>query len=142
MDTASAMIMIFVDTKSYESYRELWQQAYENGQVTAAKRDEILKTFYPFYETATPEFLHNDATVDASLAAMQFMLAAPVHGYATNPIGGYDPSKAATTLGLDSERYVPVMGIAIGKPAVEGNLGEDLSVKSIRYSAEKVAEFI
>ncbi|RRK10218.1 nitroreductase family protein [Lactiplantibacillus garii] len=142
LDTASTIVMIFGNTKSHEAYRDLWQKAYENGQVTAEKRDEILKTFLPFYESATQDFLKNDATVDASLAAMQLMLAAQLHGYVTNPIGGYDPSKAAIAMGLDPKQYVPVMAVAIGKPAPAGNLGENLAVKSIRYAPEQVMKFI
>ena len=75
--------------------------------------------------------------VDSSLAAMQFMLAARAHGYDTNPIAGYDAKKAATALGLDPERYVPVMAIAVGKAD-----SESTDIKSTRYSVDDVIEFL
>ena len=37
------------------------------------------------------------------------------HGYDTNAIQGYNSKVAAEKLGLDPERYVPNMAIAIGK---------------------------
>lgn len=67
---------------------------------------------------------------------MQFMLTARAHGYDTNPIAGYDAKKAATALGLDPERYVPVMAIAIGKAD-----SESTDIKSTRYSVDDVIEF-
>lgn len=137
LDTSSAMVMIFGDTLAYKSYRDLWNKAYENKQITAEKRDEVFKTFLPLYENASTDMLKADATVDSALAAMQFMLVARAHGYETNPIAGYDASKAATALGLDEKRYVPVMAIAIGKPAPD----DKDEVKSVRYTAEQVTQF-
>ncbi|WP_407069851.1 nitroreductase family protein [Loigolactobacillus coryniformis] len=137
LDTSSAMVMIFGDTLAYKSYRDLWNKAYENKQITAEKRDEVFKTFLPLYENASTDMLKADATVDSALAAMQFMLVARAHGYETNPIAGYDASKAAAALGLDEKRYVPVMAIAIGKPAPD----DKDEMKSVRYAAEQVVQF-
>lgn len=72
--------------------------------------------------------------IDGSLAAMQLMLVARYYGYDTNPIGGFDQDKIAEALGLDPERYVPVMIVAIGKAAVEGH-------QSVRLSVEDVLSF-
>lgn len=44
--------------------------------------------------------------------------------------------KAATALGLDSERYVPVMAIAVGKAD-----SQSTDIKSTRYSVDDVIEF-
>lgn len=136
VETASAMVLVFGDTAAFKSYRDLWNKAYENGQVTKEKLDEILRTFLPLYEHADREMLVADATVDASLASMQLMLAARAHGYEANPIAGYDAKQAAPLFGLDPERYVPVMAIAIGKPDTSKH-----EVKSTRYSVEQVSEF-
>ncbi|HBK5982499.1 TPA: nitroreductase family protein, partial [Staphylococcus pseudintermedius] len=64
-------------------------------------------------------------------AAMQFMLVAREHGYETNPIGGFNREDIAAGLGLDPERYVPVMIIAIGKAAEEGRPTSRLDVERI-----------
>ena len=135
--TASAVVMIFGDTLAFESYRDLWNKAYENGQITAAKRDEVLNPFPPLSESAPKSMLINDSMVDCSLAAMQLMLTARAHGYESNPIAGYDAKKAAPAFDLDPERYVPVMAIAIGKPVDEG---VD-KVTSSRYPVKDVMDF-
>ena len=46
---------------------------------------------------------------------MQFMLTAKAYGYDTNPIGGLIKENIAKIIGYDSDRYVPVLAIAIGK---------------------------
>ncbi|WPW67029.1 Putative NAD(P)H nitroreductase YodC (plasmid) [Lactiplantibacillus plantarum] len=137
VQTASAMVLLFGDTQAFKSYRALWNKAYENKQITKEKLDEVFNTFLPLYEHASRDMLVADSTVDTALVAMQFMLAARGHGYETNPIAGYDPKKAATTWGLDPERYVPVMAIAVGKPAPD----DEGEVRSVRYPVEQVYEF-
>ena len=117
-------------------FRSLWENIYEQKQISKEELDRILNTFLPLYENADKQLLTADAMVDSSLAAMQFMLAARAHGYDTNPIAGYDAKKAATALGLDPERYVPVMAIAVGKAD-----SQSTDIKSTRYSVDDVIEF-
>ncbi|WEV71007.1 nitroreductase family protein [Lactobacillus sp. ESL0785] len=137
VETCSAMVLLFGDTEAYKSYRDLWTKAYHNGQIDKAKLDEVFNTFLPLYESANYETLVMDATVDTTLAAMQFMLIARSHGYETNPIGGYNTKKAAEIWGLDSKRFIPVMAIAIGKREA----GAKPEVKSVRYPVEQVYQF-
>lgn len=139
LETSSAIVFVFGDTQAYKSYRDLWNKAYEDGRITAEKRDEVLKTFLPLYEAASYEGLVHDAKTNSSLAAMQFMLVARGHGYETNAIQGYNAKVAAETLGLNPERYVPNMAIAIGKPD-PNNLPSE--IKSTRYTTEDVCQFL
>ena len=57
------------------------------------------------------------AMSNASLAAMQLMLAAEARGLSTLAMGGFDHQRFAETF-ITESRYVPVMLIAVGK-AVE-----------------------
>lgn len=139
LETSSAVVMIFGDTEAYKSYRDLWNKACDDGQISPEKRDEVLKTFLPLYENASRETLLFDAKTNSALVAMQFMLVARAHGYETNAIQGYDSSAAAEALGLDSVRYVPCMAIALGKPDPAKQPAE---VHSQRYSVEKISEFL
>lgn len=136
LETSSAIVMLFGDTLAFKKYRALWENIYEQKQISKEELDRILNTFLPLYENADKQLLTADAMVDSSLAAMQFMLAARAHGYDTNPIAGYDAKKAATALGLDPERYVPVMAIAVGKAD-----SQSTDIKSTRYSVDDVIEF-
>ncbi|WEV43588.1 nitroreductase family protein [Lactobacillus sp. ESL0684] len=137
IDTCSAMVLLFGDTDAYKSYRDLWTKAYHNGQIDKAKLDEVFSTFLPLYEHADYDTLVMDSAVDSSLAAMQFMLVARAHGYDTNPIGGYDTTKAAEMFDLDPKRFVPVMAIAVGK-TTKDYVPE---VKSVRYPVKQVFKF-
>ena len=69
------------------------------------------------------------------MAAMQLLLVARAHGYEANPMSGYDFGKIASTFGLDSERFIPVTAVAIGKP--EGDY-----TKSVRYNVKDVTDFM
>ncbi|APT18278.1 nitroreductase [Amylolactobacillus amylotrophicus DSM 20534] len=135
LDSCAAMIFVLGDTLSYQSYRDVWNKAAEEGRITPEKRDEVFKTFLPLYESATPEFLTMDATIDASMAAMQLMLVARAHGYDTNPIAGYAADKVVQTLGLDKTRYVPVVALAVGEAA-------ETPISSARYTAAELTDFL
>jgi len=135
IDSCSAMVFVLGDTQSHKVYRDVWNKACDEGKITPEKRDEIFKTFLPMYESATREFLIGDATIDSSMAAMQLLLVARAHGYEANPIAGYAADKVATTFGLDPQRFVPVMAVAIGK-------AEETPIDSNRYDATSLTEFI
>ncbi|GAB5056675.1 nitroreductase family protein [Companilactobacillus alimentarius] len=134
-DSSSAVIFVLGDTQSHYKYRDVWNKACENGQISPEERDKVFKTFLPLYEHADRSFLEKDATIDGSMAAMQLLLVARAHGYEANPMSGYDFGKIASTFGLDSERFIPVTAVAIGKP--EGDY-----TKSVRYNVKDVTDFM
>lgn len=134
-DTSSAVIFVLGDTQSHYKYRDVWNKACENGQISPEERDKVFKTFLPLYEHADRSFLEKDATIDGSMAAMQLMLIARAHGYEANPMSGYYFDKVAPALGLDGDRYIPITSIAIGKP--DGDY-----TKSVRYSVDDVTDYI
>ena len=134
-DTSSAVIFVLGDTQSHYKYRDVWNKACENGQISPEERDKVFKTFLPLYEHADRSFLEKDATIDGSMAAMQLMLVARAHGYEANPMSGYYFDKVAPALGLDGDRFIPITSIAIGKP--DGDF-----TKSVRYNVDEVTDFI
>lgn len=136
VDTASAIIFVFGNTKSYLKYRDLWNGMVESGKVAPEARDAALNNFLPLYEHASREMLLADSMVDSALVSMQIMLVAREHGYESNPMAGYDSSKAAAEFGLDPEQYVPVMAIAIGKPNAS-----EVVPDTVRYDVKDVTEF-
>ena len=134
-DTSSALIFVLGDTQSHYKYRDVWNKACENGQISHEERDKVFKTFLTLYEHADRSFLEKDATIDGSMAAMQLMLVARAHGYEANPMSGYYFDKVAPALGLDGDRFIPITSIAIGKP--DGDF-----TKSVRYNVNEVTDFI
>lgn len=134
VDTSSTMIFILGDTQSHYKYRDVWNKAAENGQITTEERDKIFNTFLPLYEKADRNFLEKDATLDGSMVAMQLLLIARAHGYEANPMSGYYFDKVVPEFGLDSERYIPITSIAIGK-------SDEEYTKSVRYDVKDVTDF-
>lgn len=134
LETSSAMILIFGDMKCQEFGPEIYNKAVDQGKMSPEVRDYQLGAIMPMYDRLTPEQMNDVVKIDASLAAMQLMLVAKVHGYDTNAIGGFEADQLADAIGLDSERYVPVMILAIGK-------GMESGYDSVRLEAAQVTAF-
>lgn len=133
-DTSSAMVMIFGDMNCYEYGEEIYDQAVAEGKMPAEVRDQQLAAILPYYQNFTREQMNDVVKIDASLAAMQFMLVARSHGYETNPIGGFEADQLAEAFDLDKERYVPVIILSVGKAVEEG-------YESVRLAPEKITTF-
>ncbi|CAM3161207.1 nitroreductase family protein [Lactiplantibacillus plajomi] len=135
VDSASAIVFIAGDTQSHLVYRDVWNKVYKAGNITKERLDQILGTFLPLYENATPDFLRLDATIDCSIVGMQLLLMARAHGYDANAFSGIDFEHMIPTLGLDPKRYVPIMGVAIGK-------ADEEPLHTTRYDAKTQTEFL
>mgnify|MGYP001225582513 CR=1 FL=1 len=133
-DTSSAMIIIFGDMKCYEKAEKIYGKAVEKGFMPENVKKELMDFFMPSYENATREKMNDLVKIDSSLSAMQLMLVARAHGYDTNPIGGFEDDQLAEAFGLDPERYIPVIIIAIGK-------ADYTSFESVRLDVEDIASF-
>jgi nitroreductase len=133
-DTSSAMILIFGDMKCYEKADEIYGKAVKEGIMPEEVKDEIINMFVPFYEKASREKMNDIVTIDSSLIAMQLMLVARHYGYDTNAIGGFEEDKLAEAFGLDKDRYVPVLILAIGKSNYESH-------ESVRLDTANICSF-
>ena len=133
-DTSSAMILIFGDMKCYENAETIYGEAVEKGIMPENVKEEIMNIFIPIYERANKKEMNDIIKIDSSLAAMQLMLVARHHGYDTNAIGGFEEDQLAKAFGLDPERYIPVLILAIGKSNYETH-------ETTRIDAEKISSF-
>ncbi|NWK83421.1 nitroreductase family protein [Staphylococcus sp. GSSP0090] len=114
-DTSAAMVVIFGDMKSQTYGEDIYTNAVKQGLMPEEVKNEMLEKVIPLYDNAPKAQMNDIVKIDSSLAAMQFMLVAKAHGYDTNPIGGFESDQIADAFGIDSERYVPVLIVAIGK---------------------------
>ncbi|MGY3725107.1 Nitroreductase [Granulicatella balaenopterae] len=133
-DTSAAMVLFFGDMQCHEHAEEIYGEAVERGIMPQEVKDNLLGMFVPSYQNASKQHMNDIVKIDSSLAAMQFMLVARAHGYETNPIGGFEEDQLAEAFGLDPERYVPVLIVAIGK-------GDYTSHDTVRFNAEKITTF-
>lgn len=130
-DSSSAMILIFGDMKCYEKTDQIYSQAVEAGYMNEDDKNKSVELFNQVYKSFSKEEMNDVVKIDSSLAAMQLMLVARAHGYDTNPIGGFEKDQMAEAFGLDPNRYVPVMIVAIGKAAYTAHKSPRLDVKDI-----------
>lgn len=133
-DTSSAMILIFGDMKCYEKTEEIYSKAVEAGIMSKEDKNKSVELFKQSYKSLSKEEMNDVVKIDASLAAMQLMLVARAHGYDTNPIGGFEKDQLAQSFGLDSDRYVPVIILAIGKASEQAR-------KSVRLDIDSITKF-
>ena len=133
-ETSSAMVLIFADLKSQERAEEIYGKAVAQGKMPEEVKEKQLSSIVPMYENAPREMMNEIVHIDASLAAMQLMLVARSYGYDTNAIGGYKKDGLAKAFGLDEDRHVPVLLIALGKANEEG-------FESVRLDASDVTTF-
>lgn len=130
-DSSSAMILIFGDMKCYEKTDEIYSQAVEAGYMNEDDKNKSVELFNQVYKSFSKEEMNDVVKIDSSLMAMQLMLVARAHGYDTNPIGGFEKDQLAEAFGLDPDRYVPVMIVAIGKAAYTAHKSPGLDIKDI-----------
>ncbi|WP_164178190.1 nitroreductase family protein [Streptococcus thermophilus] len=133
-ETSSAMILIFADLKSQERAEEIYGKAVTQGKMPEEVKEKQLSSIVPMYENAPFEVMNEIVHIDSSLAAMQLMLVARSYGYDTNAIGGYKKDGLAKAFGLDEDRHVPILIIALGKADEEG-------FESVRLDASDVTTF-
>ena len=133
-ETSSAMVLIFADLKSQERAEEIFGKAVTQGKMPEEVKEKQLSSIVPMYEKAPFEVMNEIVHIDSSLAAMQLMLVARSYGYDTNAIGGYKKDGLAKAFGLDEDRHVPILIIALGKADEEG-------FESVRLDASDVTTF-
>lgn len=132
-DTSSAMLLIFGDMECFRLAETIYDQAVKDGHMPQEVRDKQVSSIVPLYQSFSREKMNEIIKVDSSLMAMQLMLVARSYGYDTNPIGGYIEENLAETFDLDSNRYVPVFIIAIGKALETGYSSLRLPVETIAF---------
>ncbi|MDR4435368.1 nitroreductase family protein [Bacillus tequilensis] len=118
---SSAVVAILGDLKANENGEEVYAELVSQGYVTDEIKQTLLGQINGAYQSE--QFARDSAFLNASLAAMQLMIAAKAKGYDTCAIGGFNKEQFQKQFDI-SERYVPVMLISIGKavkPAHQSN---------------------
>ncbi|MCA0984435.1 nitroreductase family protein [Halobacillus yeomjeoni] len=131
VETSSAVVAVFVDMQSLDYLEPIYNQAVEEGKMPADVRDYQVPAIRGLIEQLTERQYREMNLIDAGLVSMQLMLVAREYGYDTNPMGGYEKDKIADALGLDENRYYPVMLLSMGKAADDGHASVRLPVDEI-----------
>lgn len=135
IDSASVVIQVFGNTLAYQKAAAAVDKQVVAGKLTAEQGQQA-KFYVPIYQKLSQPILQHVTTIDATLAGMQLILAARAHGYDTNPMSGYDATKAAASLGINPKQYIPIFAVAIGKAADDAKI-----IKTPRYGADEILDF-
>lgn len=129
---ASAVIAVLGDKEGYRNAERIYGQAVKAGFMPEDRAKAFTENSIALYSSLPPAMSREVAVIDATLAAMQLMLAAKAKGYDTVPMGGYDREKFAEAFGL-GDRYVPVMLVPIGKAATPAHGTTRLPVEDVTF---------
>lgn len=125
----SALVVVLGDLEADKNAEKIYDQAVRAGMVPAPMKEDLIAQIQSAYRN-NPTFARDEAIRNASLGAMQLMLAAKAKGIDSCPIGGFDRDALAQTLNIPA-RYVPVMLITMGYAAAPARPTQRLPLKDI-----------
>ncbi len=134
LETSSHMICIFTDLHKFDYAEKIFDTAVEKGIMPGEVRDRQLRSINNMKDDFDLDHTLRTGTFDGGLIAMQLMLVAKSHGYATCPIGGFNHEKLADVFDIDKDRYKPLLVVSIGKADEDG-------WDSVRLENEDVVKF-
>nr|WP_245252185.1 nitroreductase family protein [Paenibacillus sediminis] len=109
---SSVTIAVLGDLEANLNAPLIYDAAVKAGAMTQEVRDIMISQIEGAYQNA--QIARDEAIRNASLAAMQLMLAAKSLGYDSVPMGGFNAQKFIEQFNVPA-RYIPVLLISIGK---------------------------
>ncbi|WMT27548.1 nitroreductase family protein [Bacillus aerius] len=129
---ASAVIAVLGDLEANLNGEKIYSELAEQGFITEDIKETLMTQINGAYQSE--QYAREAAYSNASLAAMQLMIAAKAIGYDTCAMGGFSKEAYVKEFNV-SGRYEPVMLISVGKAAKEAH-------KSNRFDIEEVSDFL
>jgi nitroreductase len=114
---ASAVVAVLGDLEANKEAEGVYQEAVKQGFMSEEIKNTLVDQINGAYKRGG-SFARDAAFLNASLAAMQFMLAAKSKGYDTCPIGGFKQQEFINKFHVP-DRFTPIMLITVGKAAKE-----------------------
>lgn len=122
---SSATVVILGDLEANKAAYDVYGKALADGLITEKVHDTLIQQIEGAYQN--PQIGRDEAILNASLAAMQLMLAAKAKGYDTCPMGGFDDQALIKELNIPA-RFIPVMLLVVGKAAQSAHPTERFSL--------------
>lgn len=111
---AAVTFIVLGDLRGHEKLAELYRPMLDAGVVSKEQVDGWVAMSNGVY--ANEGMARDEAIRSSALAAMTLMLAAEAKGLVSGPMIGFDPEGVKKEFNI-SDRYVPVMLIAVGYSA-------------------------
>lgn len=126
---SSFTVVVLGDLEAEKNAERVYGEAVEQGFMKEEVKNTLVGQIKNAY-ASFPTFGRDEAILNASLAAMQLMLAAKAKGYDTCPIGGFNKAQFVQEFNVP-ERYIPVMIITVGKAAKEAHASSRFPVSEV-----------
>lgn len=134
VETSSAVIAVLGDREMYKEVEKIYHSANQAGFMDEANMNRLIASANNTYPGLPVEKRENITAFDAGLVSMQLMLVAKSMGYDTVTMGGFNKQKFIERFNI-SERYFPIVLIALGKAAAP-------AFQTTRLPLEDVVKFI
>jgi nitroreductase len=130
VETSSAVIAVLGDKEMHKNIEKVYRSNFEAGFMDEANMNRLIESANSTYPHAPEEIRKNIASFDAGLVSMQLMLLAKAKGYDTVTMGGFDKQKFIDKFQV-SDRYMPIVLIALGKAAAPAFKTTRIPVKDL-----------
>lgn len=130
IETSSAIIAVIGDNEMYKNAKQINDLNVELGYMPRDIADMMTSNSESMYSNLPETARTNIAHFDAGLVTMQIVLLAKDMGYETVIMGGFDKEAFAKKYELP-ENEVPMVLIAIGKPAMPARNSSRLPIEQI-----------
>jgi nitroreductase len=134
VETSSAVIAVLGDKEMHKNIEKVYRSNFEAGYMDEANMNRLIESANSTYPHAPEEIRKNIASFDAGLVSMQLMLLAKAKGYDTVTMGGFDKQKFIDKFQV-SDRYMPIVLIALGKAAAP-------AFKTTRIPVKDLVEYV
>jgi nitroreductase len=131
---ASAVIVVLGDLEANQNTDAVYDPLVREGTMTEEVKQQLAKQIETAY--ANEQYARDAAFQNTAFAAMQLMLAATAKGWATCPIGGFNPERLKEEFHI-SNRYVPTLLITIGKAAAPAHHSIRLPIETLSTWVEQ-----
>ncbi|PEB53149.1 nitroreductase family protein [Bacillus pseudomycoides] len=125
---ASAVVAVLGDLEAYKNITPVYGPIVEQGFMKEEAKERLTQNIESAY--TREQYPRDAAFSNASLAAMQLMLAAKATGWDTCAIGGFNSQALMEEFNVSS-RYVPIMLITIGESTLKGHPAPRMSVEQV-----------
>jgi nitroreductase len=128
---SSVTIAVLGDLEANRNGELVYGELASKGMITEEVKNTMLGQIEGAYTSpAAAQISRDEAIRNASLAAMQLMLAAKSLGYDTVPMGGYNAQQFIEAFNVPA-RYLPIMLITVGKAAKPAHASSRLPLEQI-----------
>ncbi|WP_159886093.1 nitroreductase family protein [Paenibacillus puerhi] len=135
---AAAVIAVLGDMEGYKQLGDIIGESVKRGYMAEDTAKSYVERVVNMYASLPEERMHKVLHIDGGIVSQQLMLVARAHGYDTVPMAGYDETEFKQAFGV-SDRYVPIMLIALGKAAKPGHPTTRLPIEDITFFNEMPA---